>query len=75
MVSITSSRNHVEIYNKLKNEIPKQFGCEALGALFTDISDPATIYTFMNQDIKDKTPYATHINRFPTTIGLTGKAI
>ena len=29
----------------------------------------------MDQEIKDKTPYATEINKFPTSIGLTGRAI
>lgn len=39
LVDVASSLNHVQIYNKIRMDVPQLFNCETIGILFKDIED------------------------------------
>ena len=75
MVDINAGINHVEIFNKITTDVPQHLQCESVGLLLIDHHEPNMMYCFMAQGIDEETPYAKELNKFPITIGLSGRCL
>lgn len=73
---ITMERNHVKIFNKIHEYVPKLLEVDKVGVFFVDTSDNNIIYSITSWEAGgDGIPYITQIAKYPWNIGLTGKAI
>ena len=73
---ITMERNHVKISNKILHYIPKLLNVERVGAFFVDTANKNNIYNITGWDVGEhEIPYITNIAKYPSSIGLTGRAI
>jgi len=73
---IAMERNHVKIYNKILEYVPKLLNVEKAGVFFVDTADPGLIYSIMSYETgKDGIPFIKDIAKYPCNVGLTGKAI
>lgn len=66
-------RNHVNIYNKIIEFVPKIMNVEKAGLFMTDPADRKSMYNISTW-AKDSSgvPYITQVARYPSNVGLTG---
>ena len=73
---ITMERNHVKIFNKINEYVPKLLEVEKVGIFFVDTANTNIIYSITSWEAgSDGIPYITQVAKYPWNIGLTGKAI
>lgn len=73
---ITMERNHAKIFNKIMEYVPSLLNVEKVGAFFVDTGNSDYMYTITDSKISsDGIPYITEIAKYPTELGLTGKAM
>ncbi|CAI2383062.1 unnamed protein product [Moneuplotes crassus] len=70
---IAMERNHVNIYNKIIEYVPKIMNVEKAGLFMTDPADKKSMYNISTWE-KDSSgvPYITQVARYPSNVGLTG---
>ena len=71
---IMKERNHVLIFNHIRDSIPLIFGFRWSAVFFVDQHDKDTLYTITHQDIDpDGYPFVKETVKYPRHLGVTGR--
>ena len=71
---IMKERNHVLVFNRIRDNLPRVLGFHKAAVFFVDPNDRDTIYTITNQAVDPNGyPFVKETAKYPRHLGVTGR--